>query len=233
MSPSSASSTRTATAASSSSRTARRSPSPRASTIPRGLRRLSVSGCSSPTSSRVLRIDKQGQDGRNYAGRGVSRDAAAVSLNDIAADETGRPLRLRLRTTSARAAGAGIFRIDPKKKVTLVADAQAEPGPEVPNGVAMDGMSFLLLGRFPVRASCTASKHRRRHVDEAGRRLRLRRWRGRGTLRPALRQRQLRRQGLRHPSARRQAGAVGRPGFEAAGRHRSRSDRANSSGSRT
>jgi glucose/arabinose dehydrogenase len=90
----------------------------------------------------VLRIDKDGK---------VDEFAPASAfpnpplfLNDITADEKGN---LYVSDSGDRkGSGGAVFRIDFKtRKVTLVSDATKIPGLKFPNGVAMDGMSFVLL----------------------------------------------------------------------------------------
>ncbi len=90
---------------------------------------------------RVLRIDEKGK---------VHVFAAEATfpipprfLNDIAVDEHGF---LYVSDSGDRKGGAGaVFRIDPKGKVTLVTDTKRIPGLKIPNGLTMDGKSFLLL----------------------------------------------------------------------------------------
>ncbi len=67
-------------------------------------------------------------------------------LNDIDVDETG--VLYVSDSGNLKGKNGAIFRIDLKKKVTLVTDDRRTPALKIPNGVVMDGMSFLLLLDF-------------------------------------------------------------------------------------
>ena len=66
-------------------------------------------------------------------------------MNDLTVDETGA-LYVSDSGDLKGSGGGAIFRIDPKtRKVTLVVDAKKNPALKFPNGVVMDGLSFLLM----------------------------------------------------------------------------------------
>ncbi len=68
-----------------------------------------------------------------------------VFLNDIVADEQGN---LYITDSGDRKGdGGAIFKYNQKeKKVSLVLDKSKLPALHSPNGIAMDGLSFVLLG---------------------------------------------------------------------------------------
>jgi glucose/arabinose dehydrogenase len=90
----------------------------------------------------VLRIDKKGKV-EEFAPE-KAFPIPPLFLNDLTVDETGA---LYVSDSGdLKGSGGAIFRIDPKtKKVTLVVDAKKNPALKLPNGVVMDGMSFLLM----------------------------------------------------------------------------------------
>lgn len=67
-------------------------------------------------------------------------------LNDIAADETG--MLYVSDSGDLKGAGGAIFRMDPKGKVTLVADAKKAPVLKTPNGLLHDSLMHLLVLDF-------------------------------------------------------------------------------------
>lgn len=64
-------------------------------------------------------------------------------LNDIAVDERG--ILYVSDSGDFKGNGGAIYRIDFKGKVRRVADTRSIPSMKVPNGLVLDGMSFLLL----------------------------------------------------------------------------------------
>jgi glucose/arabinose dehydrogenase len=84
-------------------------------------------------------------------------------LNDLAADP--RPNGAIFVTDSGDFQGNGgaVYRIDPKGKVSLVTDQKKVPGLHTPNGLAMDGEYFVLVGDFG-----TGDLYRVRLADGAG-----------------------------------------------------------------
>src|SRR5262249_18217371 len=68
-------------------------------------------------------------------------------LNDITADPESGMLYVS-DSGDLKGAGGAVFRITPNGQVTLVVDAKKLPGLHTPNGVVLDGASFLMLGDF-------------------------------------------------------------------------------------
>jgi glucose/arabinose dehydrogenase len=69
-----------------------------------------------------------------------------VFLNDIAVDEQGT---FYVSDSGDLKGGSGaIYRINPKGKVTLVADSKKTPQMKTPNGLVLDGMNHLLMLDF-------------------------------------------------------------------------------------
>lgn len=93
---------------------------------------------------RVLRIDNKGK-------MTVFADEKAfpktpMFLNDICVDEAGT---LYVSDSGdLKGNGGAIYRISPKGKVTLVTNGEKNPAVKVPNGLVMDGQSFLLMLDF-------------------------------------------------------------------------------------
>jgi glucose/arabinose dehydrogenase len=91
--------------------------------------------------NRVLRIDNKGK-AEDFATQNAFPTTPSA-LTDIVVDEQGT-----LYVADAgdlKGQGAAIFRIDPKGKVSLVVDGRKNPALRSPIGLAMDGMSFLLV----------------------------------------------------------------------------------------
>jgi glucose/arabinose dehydrogenase len=110
---------------------------------------------------RVRRIDKKGTV-TDFAPE-KAFPVPPVFLNDLAVDEQGV---LYVSDSGDFQSGGAIFRIDPKGKVSLVADVKKNPALKAPNGLAMDGMSFLL-----VVDSLTGELHRLRIADGTSRKI--------------------------------------------------------------
>lgn len=90
---------------------------------------------------RVVRIDEKGKV--HVFAEEKAFPIPPLFLNDIAVDELGF---LYVSDSGDRKGGGGaVFRIDPKGKVTLVTDTKRIPGLKIPNGLVLDGKSFLLL----------------------------------------------------------------------------------------
>jgi glucose/arabinose dehydrogenase len=91
---------------------------------------------------RVLRVElKNGK-------ASVLADAKAFPippkfLNDPCVDENG--ILYVSDSGDLKGSGGAIFRIDPKGKVTLIADGKKTPALKAPNGLAMDSMFHVLL----------------------------------------------------------------------------------------
>jgi glucose/arabinose dehydrogenase/sugar lactone lactonase YvrE len=89
---------------------------------------------------RVWRVDRKGKATEFAAEKAFP--APPASLAGIAVDEQGT---LYVADAGDGKAGGAIFRVDVKGKVSLVADAKKNPALKSPAGLAMDGMSFLLV----------------------------------------------------------------------------------------
>jgi glucose/arabinose dehydrogenase len=106
--------------------------------------------------TKVLRIDAAAKEPKAT----VYVDAKAfpnppLFLNDIAADpEAGKAKATTLFVTDSgdrdpkNPAKGALYRIDPKGQVSVVVDDKKLPGLKIPNGVALDGASHLLLADF-------------------------------------------------------------------------------------
>jgi len=90
---------------------------------------------------RVWRIDQKGKAKVFAAKEAFPREP--LLLKDIAADEKG--ILYVSDSGDLQGAGGAVFRIDPKGKVSLVADVRGIPGLKVPRGIVLDGVSHLLL----------------------------------------------------------------------------------------
>ena len=93
---------------------------------------------------RVVKIDRKGKV------EVIAAEAAfptpPLFLNDIAVDELGT---LYVSDSGdLKGNGGAIFRIPQKGKITLVADPKRIPAMKTPNGLVMDGKSFLLMLDF-------------------------------------------------------------------------------------
>jgi glucose/arabinose dehydrogenase len=91
---------------------------------------------------RVWRIDRKGK--ATVFAAASAFPTPPLFLNDLTVDiETGT--LFVSDSGDLKGKGGAIYRIDPKGKVSLVTDAKRWPGLHTPNGLAMDGQSFLLL----------------------------------------------------------------------------------------
>lgn len=93
--------------------------------------------------NRVLKIDENGAVTELVAASAFPKPP--LFLNDIAVDEQGS---LYVTDSGDRQGGGGaVYKIATKtNEVTLILDQSKLPGLNFPNGIAMDGMSFVLLG---------------------------------------------------------------------------------------
>jgi glucose/arabinose dehydrogenase len=93
--------------------------------------------------TRIWRIDRKGK-----AAVLVASDAFPAPprfLNDLVVDPESGLLYVS-DSGNFEGTGGAVYRVDPKsKKVMLVSDARRFPGMHTPNGLAMDGASFLLM----------------------------------------------------------------------------------------
>jgi len=90
---------------------------------------------------RVWRIDRKGKV-EEFVGE-KAFPTPPQSLNAIAVDETGTLYVIDQGDDKENA--AAIYRIDPKKKITLVVDNKKNRALFYPTGVVMDGLSHLLV----------------------------------------------------------------------------------------
>lgn len=94
---------------------------------------------------RVWRINRKGQAEVFAAAKAFP--STPQFLNDLVADiETG--ILYVSDSGDLKGKGGAIYRIDPKGVVTLVTDAKRTPALKVPNGLALDGQSHLLVLDF-------------------------------------------------------------------------------------
>jgi glucose/arabinose dehydrogenase len=90
---------------------------------------------------RVWKIDKTGR--ASVFAAESAFPTPPLFLNDIAVDESGA---LYVSDSgNLKGSGGAIFRIDLKGKVTVVTDGKRDPHLKTPNGLVMDGKSFLLM----------------------------------------------------------------------------------------
>jgi glucose/arabinose dehydrogenase len=97
--------------------------------------------------TRVWRIDTK--DPRGKAQVFAAADAFPSPprfLNDLAVDEEGN--LYASDSGDLQGKGGAVYRINPRGKVSLVTDATRVAGLHTPNGLVMDGKSFLLLLDF-------------------------------------------------------------------------------------
>jgi hypothetical protein len=93
---------------------------------------------------RVWKIDRKGK--AEVVAAAAAFPTPPLFLNDIAVDELGT---LYVSDSGDLKGGGGaIFRIPQKGKITLVADPNTIPQMKTPNGLVMDGKSFLLMLDF-------------------------------------------------------------------------------------
>jgi hypothetical protein len=94
--------------------------------------------------ARVVKIDEAGKVEVFAAPEAFP--TRPLFLNDIAADEKGN---LVVSDSGDRKGPTGsLFLIDPKGKVSLLADAKRYPEWKIPNGVLFDGKSFVIMADF-------------------------------------------------------------------------------------
>jgi glucose/arabinose dehydrogenase len=93
---------------------------------------------------RVVRIDKKGKV--TVLADEKAFPVPPVFLNDVAVDEQGT--LFVSDSGDLKGSGGAIFRIDPKGKVTLVADAKKNPAIKTPNGLWHDSLNHLLFVDF-------------------------------------------------------------------------------------
>jgi len=93
---------------------------------------------------RVWKIDRKGKATVFAAAEAFPKPP--LFLNDIEVDENG--VLYVSDSGDLQGKGGAIYRIDPKGKVKLVTDADRVPALKAPNGLAMDGRSFVLLVDF-------------------------------------------------------------------------------------
>src|SRR5262249_17997830 len=105
---------------------------------------------------RIWRIDRKGKATVFVAAKDFPRPP--LFLNDLEGD----PLGTLYVSDSGELKGKGgaVFRIRPWGKVETVVDAKSHPGLKMPNGVLLDGVSFLHLVDFG-----TGHLHRVRLAD--------------------------------------------------------------------
>jgi glucose/arabinose dehydrogenase len=93
---------------------------------------------------RVWRIDAAGKATVLAAKEAFPTEP--LFLNDITVDERGN---LYVSDSGDfKGNGGAVYRIDPKGKVRRIADNRTIPSLKIPNGLVMDGLSFLLLVDF-------------------------------------------------------------------------------------
>jgi len=90
---------------------------------------------------RVVRIDRKGKV--TVVADEKAFPIPPIFLNDLAVDEMG--MLYVSDSGDLKGTGGAIFKIGPKSKVTLVADAKTNPALKIPNGLLNDGMSHLLF----------------------------------------------------------------------------------------
>lgn len=93
---------------------------------------------------KVVRIDPKGKV--TVVADEKAFPTPPLFLNDITADETG--MLFVSDSGDLKGAGGAVFRIDPKGKVTLVADAKKAPVLKTPNGLLHDSLMHLLVADF-------------------------------------------------------------------------------------
>jgi glucose/arabinose dehydrogenase len=93
---------------------------------------------------RVVRIDRKGKV--TVLADAKAFPVAPVFLSDLAVDEQGT--LFVSDSGDLKGAGGAIFRIDPKGKVTLVADVKKNPAVKTPNGLWHDSLNHLLFVDF-------------------------------------------------------------------------------------
>jgi glucose/arabinose dehydrogenase len=95
--------------------------------------------------NRVLRVDRQGK--ARVLAAASAFPSPPLNLSDIAVDEMGVLYVTDVGKSdgNGKPHGAAIYRVDPRGKVALVADAKRAPSLEEPRGIVMDGKSFLLV----------------------------------------------------------------------------------------
>ncbi|MBS0209891.1 MAG: PQQ-dependent sugar dehydrogenase [Planctomycetes bacterium] len=93
---------------------------------------------------RVLRVDMAGKVEVFAAAEAFPR--SPLFLNDVEVDAKGNVYVTD--TGDLQGAGGGVFRIDPKGKVTTIIDAKTTPELKGPNGLLVDGAGHLLLFDF-------------------------------------------------------------------------------------
>ncbi len=93
--------------------------------------------------TRIWQIDRKGKTAVLVASEAFPTPPRF--LNDLVVDPESGLLYVS-DSGDFEGKGGAIFRVDPKsKKVTLVSDARRFPGMHTPNGLVMDGASFLLM----------------------------------------------------------------------------------------
>ncbi len=92
--------------------------------------------------NRVVKIDGTGKV--DVLAAKEAFPTVPLFLNDIAADEKGN---LVVSDSGRKSEGGAVYRIDPKGKVSLLADAKKH-GWKMPNGLLFDGASFVLMTDF-------------------------------------------------------------------------------------
>jgi glucose/arabinose dehydrogenase len=98
--------------------------------------------------TKVLRIDATSKSPRAEVFAAAAKfPTPPIFLNDIAIDpENGS---IYVSDSGKEGRGGAVYRLHPRTgSVSLVADAKKLPGLHTPNGLANDGMSFLLLADF-------------------------------------------------------------------------------------
>ena len=93
---------------------------------------------------RVVKIDSKGKV--TVFASDKAFPTPPLFLNDIAVDEHG--FLFVSDSGDLKGSGGAVYRIDPKGKVTTITDGKRDPQIKVPNGLVMDGKSFLLMLDF-------------------------------------------------------------------------------------
>jgi glucose/arabinose dehydrogenase len=106
--------------------------------------------------TRVWRIDKAGNAEVFVAAAAFS--SPPKFLNDLTVDEEG--ILYVSDSGDFKGGGAAVYAIDPRGKVSLITDSKRIPSLKAPNGLVMDGKSFVLLADYG-----TGELHRVRVAD--------------------------------------------------------------------
>ena len=95
--------------------------------------------------NRVLKIDPKGTIAQFAPPNAFPSEP--MFLNDVVIDPEGGNVYVS-DSGDRKGGGGAVFRISPNGVVSLVTDHTRIPGLNIPNGLAMDGASFLLLADF-------------------------------------------------------------------------------------